>query len=179
MLLLVFALPPADAGSERQAVVCAEVAFSKAAERRDLAAFSDLLDDDARFVTGEVLRGPEAITGAWAPFFEADGPAIRWRPAIVEVIDDGTLAVSRGPYRIRGRDADGNTRESWGTFNSVWRRTPDGSWRVLFDAGGDQGKEPSEEDRRVLEAEPACPADESRDDGKTQAARPGAGRSDG
>lgn len=159
--LLFFAgLLPADAAADadamRQAVICAEVSFSRAAERRDLPAFRRLLDDDARFVTGEVLRGPAAVVAAWAGFFAADGPEIRWRPAVVEVVPDGTLAISRGPYRIRGRDAEGKVRESWGTFNSVWRRQAGGEWKVLFDAGSDQGKSPGEADVETLEQEPDC-----------------------
>jgi ketosteroid isomerase-like protein len=157
--LIVFggvALAPAAADGARESVVCAEVSFSRAAERRDLGSFTSLIDEEARFVTGSVLRGPDAITSAWASYFEPDGPEIRWRPAIVEVVADGTLALSRGPYRIRAQDAQGTSTEAWGTFNSVWRRQPDGEWKVLFDAGGDHGKTPTAEERQVLEAEPNC-----------------------
>lgn len=155
--LLALGLLPAGADPARAAVICAEVSFSLAAERRDLTTFRHLLDDEARFVSDEVLRGPQAIADAWAGFFEPDGPEIRWRPAIVEVVQEGSLAISRGPYRIRGRGADGEIRESWGTFNSVWRRKPNGEWRILFDAGSNPGQTPGDDDRRVLDQEPECP----------------------
>lgn len=150
------ALAATTADSARDSVVCAEVSFSRAAERRDLGSFTRLIDAEARFVTGSVLRGPQAVASAWARYFEPGGPEIRWRPAIVEVVGEGTLALSRGPYRIRGQDAEGNPTEAWGTFNSVWRLQHGGEWKVLFDAGGDHGKTPTAEERQVLEAEPDC-----------------------
>lgn len=154
--LAILASAATRAGDVREAVMCAEVSFSRAAERREPDTFAAFLDEEARFVSGEVLRGPEAIVAAWSGFFAADGPGIRWRPAIVEVVADGTLAISRGTYRIRGADRDGNAAETWGTFNSVWRRNAQGEWRVLFDAGG-EAREPTQEDRRIIAQEPACP----------------------
>jgi ketosteroid isomerase-like protein len=155
-LLIIAATFAAPLDDVRQSVVCAEVSFSRAAERRDIDSFSGFLDPEARFVSGGVSRGPAAVTAAWAPFFDDDGPEIRWRPAIVEVVAGGTLALSRGTYRIRGIDAAGNATESWGTFNSVWRRQPHGEWKVLFDAGGDHGKVPTDDDRRTLAQDTGC-----------------------
>ncbi len=138
-------------------VRCREIGFSKAAERRDLDAFVAFIDDDARFAgsTG-VRRGPVEIAAAWNVFFEGDGPSIRWRPRFVEVLQDGKLALTRGPYRMLDKDAEGNRVELWGTFNSVWRKQPDGSWRVVFDAGSPGVGEPDDESRAILEAEDDC-----------------------
>ena len=103
-----------------------------------------------------MLRGVEAVAEAWAVFFTADGPSIKWRPEIVEVLENGTLALSRGPYRVIGVDADGNAVESWGTFNSVWRLHDDGQWRVVFDAGSPAAAEPGDAAKAVLDAEDDC-----------------------
>lgn len=141
----------------RQEVLCAEVGFSRSVEDRNLAGFIGYLDPEARFVTARVARGPEEIAQAWAGFFEPDGPQMRWRPAIVEVVADGTLAISRGPYRLTTVGDDGELARAWGRFNSTWRRNERGEWRVLFDAGGDHGMTPTEQDIEVLESEPSCP----------------------
>jgi ketosteroid isomerase-like protein len=138
-------------------VVCAEVRFSRSVETGDFDAFISFLDPEARFVTADVLRGPEAIGRGWASFFEPNAPRIRWRPAIVEVVADGTLAISRGPYRMTTMTDGGEPVHVWGTFNSTWRLGKDGEWRVLFDAGGDHGKTPSAADIEVLNSEPRCP----------------------
>lgn len=146
----------ASEDSARQQVVCAETAFSQSAELRNQQSFLGFVDEEARFVSGEVLRGPAAVAAAWSVFFAPDGPSIRWRPAVVEVVANGTLAISRGPYRVVRNDDAGNPVESWGTFTSVWRLGGDGEWKVLFDAGGDAGKTPSEAERALLAEEPDC-----------------------
>jgi ketosteroid isomerase-like protein len=146
----------ADTESVKREVLCAETAFSRAAEARDLSAFLALVDPDARFASNTVARGKEQIAEVWAGFFAADGPVIRWRPSVTEVSADGKLALSRGPFRITGSASDGNPGETWGHFISTWRKTAAGDWRVLFDSGGDAGMTPSEADVEVLASEPDC-----------------------
>ncbi len=138
-------------------VRCREIGFSQSAESRDLAAFRSFIDADARFVGAGVLRGVPAIAEAWSVFFRPDGPSIKWRPQIVEVLDSGRLALSRGPYRVLSQDADGNTVENWGTFNSVWHLADDGEWRVVFDAGSEAAAPPDDATRALLDAEADCP----------------------
>jgi ketosteroid isomerase-like protein len=141
----------------RQEVICAETGFSRSAERRDREAFLSYLHPDARFVGGRVSRGREAVLEAWSPILAEGGPAIRWRPMIIEITEDGTLALSRGPFRTVQIDEDGASVETWGHFNSVWQRGEDGRWRVLFDVGGDVGMTPTAEEIAAFEGEPDCP----------------------
>lgn len=149
-----FASAAADPAVE---VRCRETAFSRSAETRDLDAFRTFLDADARFVGATVLRGPAEIEAAWQVFFSAEGPEIRWRPQFVEVLEDGALALTRGPYRTISRLPDGEAVEQWGTFNSVWRLNDDGKWRVVFDAGSPAASPPDDETRALLSAEDDCP----------------------
>jgi len=137
-------------------VRCREIGFSKSVEQRDLSAFRAFIDADARFVGSRVLRGVDSVAEGWAVFFTADGPSIKWRPQFVEVLADGKLALSRGPYRVVSKNPDGNTVESWGTFNSTWRLNDDGQWRVVFDAGGPAAGEPDVETMALLDAEDDC-----------------------
>lgn len=137
-------------------VRCREIAFSRSAEARDLASFLSFLDDDARFVGNEVLRGPDEIAAAWKVFFADDGPEIRWRPQFVQVLASGDLALTRGPYRMLAKGPDGEVIEQWGTFNSVWRKDADDTWRIIFDAGSTSDAEPSDGDRAVLTADDDC-----------------------
>ena len=137
-------------------VRCREIGFSQAAEQRDLEAFRSFIDADARFVSNSVLRGVDDIATAWSVFFADDGPTIRWRPQIVEVLEDGKLALSRGPFHVTSKDADGKTVESWGTFNSVWRLHTDGQWRVVFDAGSPAAGKLDEASLTLLDAEDDC-----------------------
>ena len=137
-------------------VRCREIGFSLAAEARDGDRFVSFIDHDARFVGSTVTRGPDEIGTAWAVFFEPDGPTIKWRPRYVEVLEDGELALSRGPYRLIIRDDQGGESELWGTFNSVWRLNADGIWRVVFDAGSDATETPDDDTRALLDREVDC-----------------------
>lgn len=151
--LLLVLIAGALATENRDIVRCTEIAFSKAAETRDVQRFSTFIDADARFIGASVAHGVDEITTAWAPFFAATGPAIRWRPQFIEVLENGMYAFSRGPYRITTVDENGDAAEMWGTFNSVWRRNPDGRWRVVFDAGSAPDENPTDEQRSLLESE--------------------------
>ena len=155
--LIIAAAAMAAPDIARQQVVCAETGFSRAAEARDEAKFLAFVDPDARFIAGGVARGKEEIRAAWGAVFAPAGPTIRWRPQVVEVSSDGNLALSRGPYRSSRVDENGETHYAWGHFNSTWRRNEAGVWLVMFDAGGDDGMEPTEDEIALLESEPECP----------------------
>jgi len=106
----------------------AEIAFANTMADRDLEAFLSYVADEAIFLSGQVVRGADAVRKAWSPYFEGDAAPFSWEPEDVEVLDSRTLAFSSGPVW----DPDGNRI---GTFNSVWRLEDDGRWRVVFDKG--------------------------------------------
>jgi len=132
------AQPSPDA--ERDALVAqvrqSEIAFAATVAARDKMRFAAMIAEDAVFVgSSGATRGRDAIVAAWAPFFEPTAPEFLWHPEIVELTEDGTLGLTRGPWSMKGKDAQGQPVEQSGTFNSVWRRQKDGSWLVTFDAG--------------------------------------------
>ena len=161
VIILSFLIAPAM-GEENQALVeqvrCAEIAFSVALETGDIEAFREMIQPDARFIGNafSVRSGRDNIVEAWSGLFAEDAPDMLWRPRVTEVSDDGDVAFSRGPYRVRGTLESGERYEDWGIFNSVWTRGEDGKWRVLFDAGF-PANEPFEEDVRQLIEHPAPP----------------------
>ncbi len=121
----------ADAVDELRA---AELAFAASVAEGDRERFASFLDEEAVFVGASVLRGPAAILEAWAPFFAPGGPRLEWQPELVEVRSDG-LGMTRGPYTLKATAADGSEMSSSGMFTSIWRRGPDGSWKIVFDTG--------------------------------------------
>ena len=110
-------------------VFAAESSFAASFARRDVAGFAGYLAPEAVFFGGQSpARGSGAVVESWRPFLEAASPPFSWRPESVEVLASGTLALSSGPvFNPAG--------ERTATFNSIWRREPDGSWRVVFDKG--------------------------------------------
>lgn len=107
----------------------AEIAFAATMAKRDLDAFASFLSPEVVFFTGEnELRGPDSVSQAWSRFFEGKEAPFSWSPEAVAVLDSGMLGFTSGPVL----DPEGNRV---GTFNSVWRRSGDGSWRIVFDRG--------------------------------------------
>jgi ketosteroid isomerase-like protein len=109
-------------------VRAAENAFAKTMADRDLQAFESFVADDAIFFGRTALRGKAAVVDAWKGFYEGDEAPFSWRAETVEVLDTGKLALSSGPVF----DPQGKRTA---TFNSIWRREPDGRWKVVFDKG--------------------------------------------
>lgn len=125
---------PASAAPDLQAltreVEATERAFALSMELRDHAAFTALLADDAVFFGSarRVHRGKAAVAAAWRGFFEGPDAPFSWEPDQVEVLADGTLALSTGPvHDPKGRQI--------ARFNSIWRQESPGRWRVVFDKG--------------------------------------------
>lgn len=134
-LALVFGLCSCSPASEKQVDTAAsevearEIAFAKSMANRDFDAFLNFVSREAVFFNGnEPQRGHDAISQAWAPFFEGDTAPFSWHPDVIEVLESGRLALSSGPVRA----ASG---EIVGRFNSIWRMDEDGQWRVVFDKG--------------------------------------------
>lgn len=118
-----------DLAARQQEVRARETAFAKSMADRDLAAFSSFISPEAVFVgVGGTTRGPKEIAAAWKRFFDGPDAPFSWKPETVEVLPTGTLAMSTGPVF----DPKG---ERIGTYNSTWRRDPDGVWRIIFDNG--------------------------------------------
>lgn len=121
---------PSKAEAERE-VAATERAFAQTMAQRDHAAFTRFLADEAIFFGDSgPLRGKAAVAEGWAPFFKGATAPFSWEPKRVEVLESGSLALSTGPVRT----PDGKVV---GVFNSIWRREAPGTWRVVFDKGGE------------------------------------------
>jgi ketosteroid isomerase-like protein len=106
-----------------------ETAFAATMAARDHRGFKAFLADEVIFFNGDVeLRGKKAVAAAWAPFFSGETAPFSWRPEVVSVLDSGNLGLTSGAVL----DPEGNRV---GTFNSVWRKTPEGGWEIVFDRG--------------------------------------------
>jgi ketosteroid isomerase-like protein len=128
--------PPIDRAALTEQVRATELAFAKTVADDDIEKFGTFIDPAAVFVSGmKVTRGVVAVLESWKGSFGPDRPYFEWHPEVVELSPDASVALSRGPWTIRTTDKKGKTKEIQGVFNSIWRRQPDGSWKVIFDAG--------------------------------------------
>ena len=118
-----------DLAALAREVDAAERAFARSMAQRDHAAFMALLSEHAVFFGGKtVLQGKAAVAAGWRAFFDGAEAPFSWEPDRVEVLGDGTLALSTGPVR-------NPAGVPIARFNSIWRLEAPGQWRVVFDKG--------------------------------------------
>ena len=112
-----------------QQVFAAESSFAATLANHDSAGFATFVATDAIFFGGrEPSRGRSEVVASWIGFFRTPAAPFSWRPQTVEVLSSGTLALSSGPvFDPTGKQIS--------VFNSIWRKDPDGRWRVVFDKG--------------------------------------------
>jgi len=126
------AAPAVDRAALAKQVADTERAFAKTMADRNHAAFTTFLSDEAVFFTSTTaLRGKQAVADFWKRFYEKPEAPFSWEPAMVEVLDSGTLALSTGPVR----DPSG---KHFFNFTSIWRQEAPGVWKIVFDKGNEQ-----------------------------------------
>lgn len=119
---------PVDVAALTEQVRATEIAFAKSMADRDHAAFASFLAEDAIFVNGtRPIRGKAAIAADWLRFFSGPAP-FTWAPETVVVLDDGSLAQTKGPVH----DPSGKLIAE---FRSTWRQQSPGVWKIVFDDG--------------------------------------------
>jgi len=112
------------------ALVKSELAFAKMSEEQGTkAAFLAFLADDA------LLFRPHPVNGKkWMTTSPAASSVLTWYPSFADISIAGDLGYSTGPYEFRTRGKD-DRQVSHGYFVSIWKKQPDGSWKVFMDLG--------------------------------------------
>jgi ketosteroid isomerase-like protein len=124
-----------DLESAKRAIRIADLELAKSVADRSLQSFLALLADDAVFFGKEVSRGRDAVAKAWLPFFRDRSLFLKWYPTQVEVSASADLGYSIGEFERIGKDPAGNPTVATGNYVSIWRKQPDGRWKVVLDIG--------------------------------------------
>jgi ketosteroid isomerase-like protein len=119
-----------DRNAALASLVEAERSFARTSEEKGIReAFLAWLAPDA------VVFRPAPVEGR--PVYEKMDPAnpavLTWGPEIADISASGELGYTSGPYELRpGRGAEPT---GFGHYISIWKKQPDGAWRVIVDAG--------------------------------------------
>jgi ketosteroid isomerase-like protein len=119
-------------------LLAADRAFAADVQERRLEAWVAAFDehgsqvgDDFRPITGDA-----AIRARMQGFFADPANALWWEPDAAHVSEAGNLGSTTGRFRMERRAADGTVEVVMrGRYFDVWRRLPDGRWRLLYDVG--------------------------------------------
>src|ERR1039457_1030910 len=77
------------------------------------------------YVSGTSPRSALAIKLVWTPTDAAMGPS-------------GDMGYTWGHFEGRSKDANGNPVVTTGRYMTIWRKQPDGNWKVVLDAGANE-----------------------------------------
>lgn len=125
---------PVPYPADLAAITAFNVRYLAAINSGDMATLSALTDEDhIMLIPGRApLVGKAANDAANARYFEQFNTDERWNP--LETVIDGNLAYQRGSFTSTATPkAGGAGRTASGSFLRIYRRQPDGSWRMTRD----------------------------------------------
>lgn len=74
-----------------------------------------------------------AAEATWSP----ESYQLTWTPEGGRMAANGDMGFTWGQYHGTAKDAEGNPVKTTGRYMTVWRKQPDGSWKVEMDASND------------------------------------------
>jgi len=94
-------------------------------------------DDGVSLGNGQApVHGRDAIAkqASWSP----KEYQLVWTPTDAVMSPTGDMGYTWGHYEGHSHDADGNSNTTSGRYLTIWRREPDGSWKVTLDASSNE-----------------------------------------
>jgi ketosteroid isomerase-like protein len=102
------------------------------------AAFADwFAEDGVALGNGAApLVGKVAIvkSASWSP----KDYQLTWTPTDAMMGPSGDMGYTWGHFEGRSKDANGNPVLTSGRYITMWRKQPDGTWKVVLDAGANE-----------------------------------------
>ncbi len=113
-------------------IMAAEKAFCKMAKESGVeVAFLAFAADDAVICrSSKFYKGKVGITEFYKRTDKKD--VLSWKPDFVSVSESCDMAYSYGEYDFSGVRV-GNTVTDHGTYQTIWKKQKDGTWKFVFD----------------------------------------------
>jgi ketosteroid isomerase-like protein len=115
-----------------------EARFAKDVLERGGAAFADwFAEDGVALGNGQApVVGKVAIakSSAWDPKVYQ----LTWTPTDATMGPSGDIGYTWGHFEGHSKDANGNPVTTTGRYITIWRKQPDGNWKVVLDAGANE-----------------------------------------
>ncbi len=115
-----------------------EARFAKDVAARGGAAFADWFAED-----GVALgNGQQPVVGRVAIMKSANWDPkvyqLTWTPTDAVLGPSGDEGYTWGHFEGHSKDANGNPVTTSGRYITIWRKQPDGKWKVVLDAGANE-----------------------------------------
>jgi ketosteroid isomerase-like protein len=126
----------ADAHRDAEVLMQADRDFNVAVAQRRLDAWAEHFAPNGSQMSesGKLVTGDSAIRAHMAPAFGDSNFRLEWEPLRAEISNGGKLGTTWGRWTAHGV-RDGREEITTGNYVTVWRKQPDGSWKIVFDTG--------------------------------------------
>jgi ketosteroid isomerase-like protein len=140
LLLVISALATAQTTPKpqptgEQLLLSADRAFNDDTAQRRLEGWMANMADDAVLFSAKPIVGKDAIRAFYQPAFADADFSLSWQPTRAEMFPAGDTGYTTGRYELHAKDAKGNKVVHHGSYLTVWKKQPDGSWKVIADGG--------------------------------------------
>jgi len=125
------------ARSDPAALLKADRAFAQATAERRLEGFASFLEEDVTTIrpNSPVLKGKIALVERWSGLLQDPEATITWKPLRAVIAASGDLGFTVGSYEVTKASGRGRKAAGSGKYVTIWRKQPDGAWKVTFDSG--------------------------------------------
>ncbi len=140
LLILLLSLT-AFAAESADVLKQADIAFCDATRTRGLDGWMSYFADDAVIAQAKApVYGRDALRAHYQDLFALKDLDFRWTPQQAELFPAGTLGYTSGRYTMSFTGKDGKRVTNTGNYLTVWKKAPDGAWKVLSDFGAPDAK---------------------------------------
>jgi len=124
------------AAAARAALLQADRSFAKTGITKNIDGFMGFVAEDVHFYSDGVMRtGKLAFREGWAKGFADPNWTITWAPLYAEAAQSADLGYTTGSFEIHDKSPDGTPMVRKGSYVTIWRKQPDGTWKVALDIG--------------------------------------------
>lgn len=131
-------------GDPKAALASADSAFQAAVTARDLEQTLSFYTSDAVLMPAAkpIIVGRDSIRAEWRSLYAIPGFSNAAKLLAVDASAANDLAYTRGSYETQLMGEDRRLLTERGKWVSVWRRQPDGSWKITVDIYNTDTKPP-------------------------------------
>ena len=125
--------PVVDVKAIERELMDADREFARRCQEKGIAdAFFEFLDADALCLPagGMPIHGRDAVRVKLAANIISG--VLGWTPVAAQAATSGDLGYTWGTYELRGENAEGPGRTSYGKYVCIWKKQKDGSWKVVL-----------------------------------------------
>jgi ketosteroid isomerase-like protein len=116
----------------------ADRAFCADAQARRIEGWLAAFDEHGSQVADDFtpITGHDALRKSMQQFFADSANVLSWEPETARISEAGNLGTTTGRWMVGRRAADGSLQVlARGRYFDIWRKLPDGSWKLLYDIG--------------------------------------------